>query len=89
MPRLLVFVVCALLSAVACKKQDYPTKMCLSEEGTYQDCGIACSVSKSEEACAKWSEQTTKICDERGKQACEELCEADDNAAACEKAKAM
>ena len=79
----------ALLSALACDKQDNATKICLADAGSYQDCGIACSVSKSDEACEKWEAQTVALCEEHGEQACAELCEADDNQAACAKAKAM
>ena len=79
----------SLVLLVGCKKEDYPTKMCLSEEGTHQDCGIACTISKSDEACAKWEKMTIELCDKAGKQACEEICEADDNQYACTKAKSM
>lgn len=73
----------------ACKSEDYPTKMCLSDEGTHQDCGIACEISKSDEACKKWETMTAKLCDEVGKDKCQEICEADENKYACDKAKSM
>jgi hypothetical protein len=79
----------ALLFALACNKQDNATKTCLSAAGSYEDCGTACSISKSDEACKKWQTQTLERCEQDGKQACAELCEADDNEAACTKAKAM
>jgi hypothetical protein len=72
-----------------CNKQDEATKFCLSGEGTSQDCGIACTISKSEEACKKWEKQTIEICDKVGKQQCQEICEADSNEFACTKAKSM
>lgn len=68
---------------------DYATKMCLSAEGTNQDCGIACTISESKEACAKWEKMTIELCDKAGKEACQEICEADKNDYACTKAKSM
>jgi hypothetical protein len=73
----------------ACDKQDEVTKFCLSAEGTHQDCGIACTISKSDEACGKWEKMTIELCDKIGKQQCQEICEADNNEFACTKAKAM
>lgn len=70
-------------------KDDYATKMCLSEEGTSQDCGIACTISESKEACAKWEKVTIELCDKHGKDACQEICEQDKNDYACTKAKTM
>lgn len=72
----------------ACQ-DDYATKMCLSAEGTHQDCGISCSISESKEACAKWETMTKELCDKVGKEKCEEICKADENKYACEKAKTM
>lgn len=80
--------VCAALFT-GCKSEDYPTKMCLSEEGTHQDCGIACTISESEEACKKWEKMTVELCDKVGKDKCQEICEADKNDYACTKAKGM
>jgi hypothetical protein len=79
----------SLVLLVGCEKDDYATKMCLSEEGTNQDCGIACSISKSKEACSKWEKMTIELCDKAGKEACQEICEADDNQYACTKSKSM
>lgn len=85
----------ALLASMAaallggCNKQDEATKFCLSAEGTHQDCGIACTISKSEEACKKWETMTIELCDKVGKQQCQEICEADNNEYACTKAKSM
>jgi hypothetical protein len=79
----------SLILLVGCKKEDYATQMCLSEEGTHQDCGIACTISKSEEACKKWETMTIELCDKAGKEACQEICEADENQYACSKAKTM
>lgn len=70
-------------------RRDEVTKFCLSEDGTSQDCGIACTISKSEEACEKWEKMTIELCDKVGKQQCQEICEADDNEYACTKAKSM
>jgi hypothetical protein len=75
--------------ALAGCKEDYPTKMCLSDEGTHQDCGIACTISESDEACAKWETMTVELCDKAGKDKCQEICEADKNKYACDKAKSM
>jgi hypothetical protein len=77
------------LLAAACKQQDEATKFCLSAEGTHQDCGIACTISKSDEACKKWEKLTIELCDKVGKQQCEEICEADTNEYACSKVKSM
>jgi hypothetical protein len=91
MPRFalltLAFAAAALLGG--CKGQDEATKFCLSAEGTSQDCGIACTISKSEEACKKWEKLTIEICDKVGKEQCQEICEADNNEYACTKAKSM
>jgi len=91
MPRFalltLAFASAALLGG--CNGQDEATKFCLSAEGTSQDCGIACTISKSEEACKKWEKLTVEICDKVGKQQCQEICEADNNEYACTKAKSM
>jgi hypothetical protein len=87
MPRSAGLALASFLLLLGCKKDDYATTMCLSEEGTMQDCGIACTISKSEKACAKWETQTNEYCDKEGKEACQELCEADDNQYACTKAK--
>jgi hypothetical protein len=81
------FMAAALLGA--CNQQDEATKFCLSAEGTHQDCGIACTISKSEEACKKWETMTIELCDKVGKQQCQEICEADNNEFACTKAKSM
>lgn len=85
----LSLVFASLVLLVGCKKDDFATKMCLSEEGTHQDCGIACTISESKEACSKWEKMTIELCDKVGKDACQEICEADKNEYACTKAKAM
>ena len=87
-PALLTF---AFLSAalLGCNRPDEVTKFCLSAEGTNQDCGIACTISKSDEACKKWEKMTLELCDKVGKQQCQEICEADKNEYACTKAKSM
>lgn len=67
-------------------------EFCLSAEGTYQDCGIACDVTKNEETCAKFAKITTKLCEDNGKAACQELCEGSNdqkNETACELAAKM
>ena len=69
--------------------QDAVTKICLSEEGNSQDCGIACTTSKNEDACKKWEKLTLALCDKKGKEVCQEICEKDENKYACEKAKSM
>jgi hypothetical protein len=82
----LAFVCAALLGGCS---EDYVTKTCLSQEGTHQDCGIACTISESEEACKKWEKMTIELCDKVGKEKCQEICEADKNDYACTKAKSM
>jgi hypothetical protein len=77
------------LATSACNKEDFATKMCLSDEGTHQDCGIACTISESKAACEKWERMTVELCDKVGKQVCQEICEADKNDYACTKAKSM
>lgn len=83
----LAFTSAVLLSA--CNQQDEATKFCLSAEGTHQDCGIACTISKADEACKKWEKMTIELCDKVGKEQCQEICEADKNEYACTKAKSM
>lgn len=73
----------------ACKQDGPATKFCLGADGTSQDCGIGCKIEENEKACAKWEEKTVKICEDAGKEACQEICEADENKYACEKAKSM
>jgi major membrane immunogen (membrane-anchored lipoprotein) len=82
----LAFMSAALLGG--CGK-DEATKFCLSDEGTHQDCGIACTISKDQDACKKWEKMTIELCDKVGKQPCQEICEADKNEYACTKAKSM
>ena len=93
MHRTFALLILALTSAAllgACvKRQDEVTKFCLSAEGTHQDCGIACTISKSDEACKKWETMTIELCDKVGKQQCQEICEADNNDFACVKARSM
>jgi hypothetical protein len=89
MRSLALALVFASVVIIGCKKDDYTTEMCLSQEGTHQDCGIACTISKSEEACSKWETMTIELCDKAGKDACQEICEADENPYACTKAKSM
>jgi hypothetical protein len=92
MHRSFALLILALTSAAllgACDKQDEATKFCLSADGTSQDCGIACTISKSDEACKKWEKLTIELCDKVGKQQCQEICEADNNEFACTKAKSM
>lgn len=69
--------------------QDAVTKICLSDEGNSQDCGIACTISEDEKACEKWKKITLELCDKVGKEKCQEICEGDKNDYACEKAKSM
>jgi major membrane immunogen (membrane-anchored lipoprotein) len=68
----LAFMSAALLGG--CGK-DEATKFCLSDEGTHQDCGIACTISKDQDACKKWEKMTIELCDK--------------NEYACTKAKSM
>jgi hypothetical protein len=75
--------------AVGCKGQSTATKFCLSAEGTYQDCGIACDVTKDEDACKKWADQTRALCGKISKDECNQLCTKDKNQTACDLAKAM
>jgi hypothetical protein len=87
---MLAIMLLAVLPAISlgCKKSAV-VKFCLSEEGTYQDCGIACDVTKDDASCAKWAEQTTAICAKATKVECQELCTKDKNPTACELAKTM
>jgi hypothetical protein len=78
-----------MLLALGGCQDDYATKMCLSDEGTHQDCGIACTISESDKACSKWEKMTVELCDKVGKDKCQEICEADKNKYACDKAKSM
>jgi len=91
MPRFALLTLAFVSAAVlgGCETQDEATKFCLSEEGTSQDCGIACTISKDEDACKKWEKLTIELCDKVGKQQCQEICEADNNEYACTKAKSM
>jgi hypothetical protein len=84
-----ILMVAGLFGCVACKGESTVTKFCLSAEGTYQDCGIACDVTKDEDACKKWADQTHAVCGEISKQECNQLCEQDQNQTACEVAKTM
>ena len=79
----------AALGAVGCKGQSTVTKFCLSAEGTYQDCGIACDVTKDEAACKKWADKTPEICGKISKDECNQICTKDKNPTACEVAKTM
>ena len=76
-------------SVGACERQDEATKFCLSAEGTHQDCGIACTISKNQDACKKWEQMTIALCDKVGKAQCQEICVADKNEFACSKAASM
>jgi hypothetical protein len=79
------------LASSACGKSAVE-EICLSDEGAYQDCGIACDVTKNEETCAKFAKITTKLCEDNGKAACQELCEGSNdkkNETACELAAKM
>lgn len=62
---------------------------CLGQDGTSQDCGIACQVTKDTRACAKWADQTRAICAKVSKADCQEICEKDQNPTACDLAKTM
>ena len=97
MNRILAVALLAAVPAIAvagCKKSAV-VKFCLSEEGTYQDCGIACDVTKDEASCAKWVEKTKALCAKLTKAECQELCTKDTtqggggNPTACELAKTM
>lgn len=81
-----ILTLCA--STTGCS-EDFATKMCLSEEGTSQDCGISCGISKNEKACAKWAKMTTELCGKIGKEKCQEICVADKNPTACDLAAKM
>jgi hypothetical protein len=71
------------------KKQGFATKMCLSAEGTSQDCGIGCKIEKNEEACKRWADKTKELCPKLTKAECQEICDKDENPTACELAKNM
>ena len=59
---------------------------------TYQSCGIACDVTKDEDACAAFKSVTETMCAEMGKETCAKLCEGSNdqkNEHACAKLEAM
>ncbi len=60
---------------------------------TYQSCGIACDVTKDEDACNAFKGVTETMCSELGKESCTKLCEGaegdETNEYACAKAKSM
>ncbi len=88
--RTLLFTAAFSLAAFASAcSEDFATKMCLSPEGTSQDCGIGCKISENEKACAKWKEKTIEICGKITKEQCQEICEKDENPTACELAAKM
>jgi hypothetical protein len=64
-------------------------KFCLSNEGTSQDCGIACNTTKDKRTCDKWAEQTKTLCGKITKAECQEVCDKDKNPTACEIVKTM
>ena len=43
--------------------------------GVYQSCGISCDVTEDADACAAFQRVTEVICDQEGKEACQELCD--------------
>lgn len=43
--------------------------------GIYQSCGISCDITKDEEACAAFKKVTEVICENEGKEACQDLCD--------------
>ncbi len=59
----------------------------------YQACGIACDVTKDEDACNAFKGVTETMCTEMGKDACTKLCEGGEgdekNEHACAKVKTM
>lgn len=57
---------------------------------SYQACGIACDVTKDEDACKAFEKVTGIVCEKEGKEACAKLCKADKgNAHACSLAETM
>lgn len=74
--------------AAGCKSEPTVVKFCLGEDGTSQDCGIACKVTKDARSCEKWAEKTRELCAKISKDECQEICEKDENPTACELAKA-
>src|SRR5689334_18530924 len=79
----------ALAALSACKSKGAAAKFCLGKDGTSQDCGIACKVSKDKESCDKWAKMTTELCGKISKAECQEICDKDKNPTACELAKKM
>jgi hypothetical protein len=73
----------------ACHKQSAVVTFCLGQDGTSQDCGIACQVTKDQKSCAKWADQTRAICAKVSKADCQEICEKDQNPTACDLVKTM
>lgn len=59
----------------------------------YQACGIACDVTKDEDACSAFKGVTETMCAEMGKESCTKLCEGGEgdekNEHACAKVKSM
>lgn len=57
----------------------------------YQTCGISCDVTKDADACKAFETTTDMICDGGGKEACQALCDGDEqkNERACKKAATM
>ena len=58
----------------------------------YQACGIACDVTKDEDACGAFKTVTETMCEKLGKESCTKLCEGEGdekNEHACAKLKTM
>ena len=70
-------------------QEDPAVRACLAENGRQDDCGTACNINQSEEACGKWKQMTVELCDKAGKRTCESICRGDGNPFACEKARSM
>jgi hypothetical protein len=73
----------------ACAKEPAANKLCKGEDGTIQDCGIACDTSKAADVCKLFETKTKAVCDKVGKQKCSMICEKDKNEYACAYAKTM
>jgi hypothetical protein len=89
MKRHIVALIAVALVVGCSKKSGFATRMCLSAEGTSQDCGIGCKIEKDKDACQRWEQKTRELCPRLTKAECQDICDKDQNPTACELAKSM
>ena len=77
------------LPVVSCRHESPAVTFCLGNDGTSQDCGIACKETKDSRSCAKWADLTRKICSKISKEECQDICTKDENPTACDLVKTM